>query len=626
MTTETAKKGMAGLTVAAIGIVYGDIGTSPLYALNEVFSKQNGNVDPTPANIIGVVSLILWGLTIVVSLKYVMLILRADNRGEGGIMALLALGLVAVTEHPKWLMPLTIIGVAGAALFFGDGVITPAISVLSAVEGLEQAAPALKQFVVPITVVILIALYLVQSKGSSGLGRWFGPVMVLWFAGLATMGIINIIDAPTILVALNPLRAVEFLLAQGWKAFVALGAIVLAFTGAEALYADMGHFGRQPIRRAWFCIVFPALALNYLGQGAILLTHPESLSNLFFHQLGSWSIYPLVVISTIAAVIASQATISGTFSITNEAISLGFFPRMKVIHTSYHEVGQIYVPLVNWMQLIAVLLAVIGFGSSSNLGAAYGIAVTGCMVITTILTFFVLRFGWKYNVWLASLATGFFLTIDLMLFAANTLKIGRGGWFPLVLGALVFTIMLTWKRGLELVTTKLTANAIALKEFLASLLAYPPARVEGVAVFVRRITEGVPHAMLHNLAHNKVLHAKNVFLTVHQQPVPRVPQAQRLTVQDLGNECYQIDVNYGFKDAPDVPEALSHCPIESLQFETMETSYFVSRQTIIPSVGSGMALWREQLFVMMYRNARDTAYYFNLPTNRVIELGNQIEI
>ncbi|MDP9108126.1 MAG: potassium transporter Kup [Pseudomonadota bacterium] len=626
MTNQKTKSGVAALTVAAIGIVYGDIGTSPLYALNEVFSKQNGNVELTPTNIVGVVSLIIWGLTVIVSLKYVSLILRADNRGEGGIMALLALALVAITDHPKWLMPLTVIGVAGASLFFGDGVITPAISVLSAVEGLEVAAPALKAYVVPITVAILIALYLVQHKGSSGLGRLFGPIMLLWFLGLAVMGIINIAATPSILAALSPFYALGFLLQHGWLSFIALGAIVLAFTGAEALYADMGHFGRRPIRLAWFFIVFPALALNYLGQGAILLTHPEAVGNLFFHQLGSWSIYPLVVISTIATVIASQATISGTFSITNEAISLGFFPRMKVIHTSSREVGQIYVPLVNWIQLGAVLMAVIGFGSSTNLGAAYGIAVTGCMVITTILTFFVLHFGWKYNIWLASLATFFFLAIDLVLFSANTLKITRGGWFPLVLGALVFTVMLTWKRGLELVTQKLTQNAIPLKEFLASLLEFPPVRVEGVAVFIRRITEGVPHAMLHNLAHNKVLHTKNVFLTVHQRPVPRVPDAQRLTVQELEHDCYQIDVNYGFKDEPDVPEALSRCPVEGLQFDTMETSYFVSRQTIIPSAASAMALWREQLFVMMYRNARDTAYYFRLPTNRVIELGNQIEI
>lgn len=626
MTTEKSRGGIAGLTVAAIGIVYGDIGTSPLYAMKEVFSKENGGVSLTQPNIIGVVSLILWGLTIVVSLKYVSLILRADNRGEGGIMALLALALVSVTDHPKWVMPLTLIGVVGASLFFGDGVITPAISVLSAVEGIELATPAFKAYVVPITVVILIALYFVQHKGSSRLGRWFGPIMLLWFVALAVMGVINIFHQPGILVALNPLHGLAFLFSHGWLSFIALGAIVLAFTGAEALYADLGHFGRRPIRFAWFVVVFPALALNYLGQGAILLTDPSAVNNLFFQQLGSWSIYPLVIISTIATVIASQATISGTFSMTHEAISLGFFPRMKVIHTSNDEVGQIYIPLVNWLQLIAVLLAVVGFGSSTNLGAAYGIAVTGTMVTTTVLTFFVLRFGWKYNLWLALLATGFFLAIDVVLFAANTLKIAHGGWFPLVLGALVFTIMLTWKRGLELVTTKLTLNAIPLKEFLHSLLAYPPARVEGVAVFVRRITEGVPHAMLHNLAHNKVLHTKNVFLTVHQQPVPRVPDAQRLTVQELGDQCYQIDVNYGFKDAPDVPEALAHCSVDGLQFDTMETSYFVSRQTIIPSVGSAMALWREHLFVMMYRNARDTAYYFKLPANRVIELGNQIEI
>lgn len=626
MNTEKTKKGIAGLTVAAIGIVYGDIGTSPLYALKEVFSKENGGVELTHANILGVVSLILWGLTIIVSLKYVSLILRADNRGEGGIMALLALALVSVTDHPKWILPLTLVGVAGASLFFGDGVITPAISVLSAVEGIELATPAFKAYVVPITVAILIALYLIQHKGSSGLGKWFGPIMLLWFVALAVMGVINVIHAPEVLAALNPLRGLQFLFQHGWLAFVALGAIVLAFTGAEALYADLGHFGRRPIRLAWFFIVFPALAINYLGQGGILLTNPAALNNLFFQQLGSWSIYPLVIISTIATVIASQATISGTFSMTHEAISLGFFPRMKVIHTSADEVGQIYIPLVNWLQLIAVLLAVVGFGSSTNLGAAYGIAVTGTMVTTTILTFFVLRFGWKYNLLLASLATGFFLAIDLVLFSANTLKIAHGGWFPLVLGALVFTVMMTWKRGLELVNKKLTENAIPLPEFLTSLLAFPPARVEGTAVFVRRITDGVPHAMLHNLAHNKVLHDKNVFLTVHQQPVPRVADEQRLTVHDLGHDCYQIDVNYGFKDAPDVPEALSHCQVEGLRFDTMETSYFVPRQTIIPSVAGPMAMWREQLFVAMYRNARDTAYYFRLPSNRVVELGTQIEI
>ncbi len=626
MNNEKTKSGVAALTVAAIGIVYGDIGTSPLYALKEVFSKDNGGVELNHVNILGVVSLILWGLTVVVSLKYVMLILRADNRGEGGIMALLALALVSVRDRPKWIMPLTLVGVVGASLFFGDGVITPAISVLSAVEGIELATPAFKPYIVPITVVILIALYFAQSKGTSGLGKLFGPIMLLWFVILAVMGVINIAASPQILVALNPLYALEFLFQHRWLAFIALGAIVLAFTGAEALYADLGHFGRRPIRLAWFFIVFPSLALNYLGQGAILLSHPEALDNLFFQQLGAWSIYPLVVLSTVATVIASQATISGTFSMTQEAISLGFFPRMKVVHTSAEEAGQIYIPLVNWLQLVAVLLAVVGFGSSTNLGAAYGIAVTGTMLTTTVLTFFVLHFGWKYRLVPALLATGFFLAIDLVLFSANTLKITHGGWFPLVLGAVVFTTMMTWKRGLELVTVKLTENAIPLQQFLDSLLEFPPARVEGTAIFIRRISDGVPHAMLHNLIHNKVLHHKNIFLTVHQEPLPRVPPEQRISMTDLGHECYQVDVKYGFKDAPDVPEALRNCSVDALHFSPMETSYFVSRQTILPSAAVGMAMWREQIFAAMYRNARDTAYYFRLPTNRVIELGTQIEI
>lgn len=626
MKSENSKNGVAALTVAAIGIVYGDIGTSPLYALKEVFSKDNGGVALNNVNILGVVSLIIWGLTIVVSLKYVTLILRADNRGEGGIMALLALALASVKDKPKWITPLTLIGVAGASLFFGDGVITPAISVLSAVEGIELATPAFKPYVVPITVIILIALYFAQSKGTSGLGKLFGPIMLIWFAILAVMGVINIAATPQILAALNPMHGLGFLFQHQWLAFIALGAIVLAFTGAEALYADLGHFGHRPIRLAWFVIVFPALALNYLGQGAILISHPEAIDNLFFQQLGAWSIYPLVVISTIATVIASQATISGTFSMTHEAISLGFFPRMKVIHTSFEEAGQIYIPLVNWLQLVAVLLAVIGFGSSTNLGAAYGIAVTGTMVTTTVLTFFVLHFGWKYRLVPALLATGFFLAIDVVLFSANTLKILHGGWFPLVLGALVFTVMLTWKRGLELVTTKLTDNAIPLQQFIDSLLGSPPVRVEGTAIFIRRISDGVPHAMLHNLIHNKVLHQKNVFLTVHQEPVPRVPVEERISMIELGHDCYQVDVKYGFKDVPDVPDSLEKCNVGALHLSKMETSYFVSRQIIVPFVGTDMLMWRKQIFAAMYRNARDTAYYFRLPTNRVIELGTQIEI
>lgn len=626
MISKKINKGVAALTVGAIGIVYGDIGTSPLYALKEVFSKENGGVELTQANVLGVVSLIIWGLTVIVSLKYVTLILRADNRGEGGIMALLALALESVKEHPRWTVALTMVGVVGASLFFGDGVITPAISVLSAVEGIELATPAFKSYVVPITVAIIIALYAIQHKGTSGLGRWFGPIMVLWFLALATMGVINIAQTPSVLRALNPIEGLAFLVRQGWPAFIALGAIVLAFTGAEALYADLGHFGHRPIRLAWFLIAFPALALNYLGQGAILISHPEALGNLFFQQLGAWSIYPLVVISTVATVIASQATISGTFSMTHEAISLGFLPRMNVIHTSTEEVGQVYIPFVNWVQLIAVLLAVIGFGSSTSLGAAYGIAVTGTMVITTILTFFVIRFGWKYNLAACLLATGFFLVIDLVLFSANTLKIAHGGWFPLVVGAIIFVIMITWHRGLALAAQKLHDTAIPLENFIASLLLHPPARVDGTAVFIRRIADGVPQSLLHNLAHNKVLHKHNLFLTVHHLPVPRIPASERVKLIQMGNGCVQVDLDYGFKDVVNVPFALANANLTNISLAPLETSYFVARQTMVPGQAPTMAHWRKTLFVTMYRNAGDTADYFELPTNRVIELGSQIVI
>ena len=626
MNELTKKNGITALTIAAIGIVYGDIGTSPLYALKEVFSKENGGVPLNEVNIFGTVSLIIWGLTLIVSLKYVTLILRADNKGEGGIMALLALALDSVRTRKRWLVPITIVGVAGAAMFFGDGVITPAISVLSAVEGIEVATPSLKPYVVPITVAILLALYAFQHKGTSGLGKFFGPVMILWFAVLAVMGIINILHHPAILKSLNPLLGLQFLLMRGPMAMAALGAIVLAFTGVEALYADLGHFGHRPIRLAWFLVAFPALALNYLGQGALLMTHPEALSNLFFQQLGSWSVLPLVVLSTVATVIASQATISGTFSMTHEAISLGFLPRMNVVHTSDEAVGQIYIPFVNWTQLIAVLIAVIGFGSSTALGAAYGIAVTGTMVITTMLTFFVVRFGWKYNFLIASLATLFFLTIDSVLFAANTLKIANGGWFPLLIGTIVLTIMLTWNTGISVALQKLKDFTIPLDKFLPNLLSHPPVRVEGTAVFLRRVSDGVPQALLHNLTHNRVLHSANIFLTVNHLTVPRVSIQDRVTIHKVGERCITVDLSYGFKDVVDVPTALALADLGDISVEPLATSYFVARQHMVAGPGPSMAIWRKNLFVTMYRNARDTADYLQLPSNRVIELGSQIEI
>ncbi|MES2537451.1 MAG: potassium transporter Kup [Pseudomonadota bacterium] len=625
MASHSSKNTLATLTIAAIGVVYGDIGTSPLYTMKEVFSKEHG-LALNEANLFGVVGLIVWGLTIIVSLKYVSLVLRANNNGEGGIMAMVALALSAVTRHSRWYYPVTLVGLVGAAMFFGDGVITPAISVLSAIEGLEVATPAFRPYVVPLTVVILVALYLLQQKGTAGIGRWFGPIMLVWFLALGTMGIINIVANPEILAALNPIHAANFLMRNKWLAFVALGAVVLAFTGAEALYADMGHFGKRPIRLAWSAVVFPALTLNYLGQGALLLANPAAVDNPFYQQLGPWSIYPLVILSTVATVIASQATISGTFSMTQQAISLGFLPRMRVVHTSESEIGQIYIPLVNWMQCIVVIMAVIGFGSSSNLAAAYGIAVSVTMLMTTILTFFVLRYKWRYNLLLCWAATGFFFVIDITLFSATTLKILHGGWFPLVLGAVMVMLMLTWKRGRELVFDNLKKHSIPINDFLQSLFIAPPHRVEGTGVFFRAEGDGVPHAMLHNLLHNKVLHERTLFLTVYNASIPSIPEAERIKVQALGHQCFQIDVHYGFKDERDIPAALELCKSAGLEFEMMSTSFFIARQTVISTVGGGMAMWRESVFAALSRNARDAADYFRIPTNRVIELGAQVEI
>ncbi|NGZ83485.1 potassium transporter Kup [Duganella aceris] len=626
MTEQHKKSSLAALTLSAVGIVYGDIGTSPLYTLKTIFDPEHG-LALNEANLQGIISLIFWGLSFIVSLKYVSLVLRADNRGEGGIMALMALALNSVSKFAQgWHYPLMLLGVFGATMFYGDSVITPAISVLSAIEGLEVAAPGLEQYIVPLTIIVLVTLYAVQRHGTAGIGRLFGPVMVVWFAALAAMGVTNIIAAPQILYALNPLHALRFMFENRMIAFVALGAVVLAFTGAEALYADMGHFGKKPIRAAWFLIVFPALALNYLGQGALLLTHPDAVSNPFFQQLGAWSVYPLVVLSTMATVIASQATISGTFSMTKQAIALGLLPRMRVTHTSATEIGQIYIPAVNWIQLAVVLLAVIGFGSSDKLAGAYGIAVTATMLATTVLTFFVIRYRWNLPLWLCIAATGFFFAIDVLLFSASTLKLFHGGWFPLLLGSVLFTIMLTWKRGRELVFENLQKHAIPLEEFLSSLFVAPPTRVYGTAIFLRGESDGVPHALLHNLSHNKVLHERVVFFTVHVIEEPYVPSDEQVKVTDLGHQCYQLNVYYGFKDEPDIPKALALCECLGLPFEMMETSFFIARQTVISAPGSGMATWREHLFVTMSRNARGAADYYQIPPNRVIELGTQVEI
>jgi len=622
---RTSSHSLAALALGALGVVYGDIGTSPLYTVKEIFTGSGG-IPLSQVNVVGVVSVIFWALMIVVSLKYVTLILRADNHGEGGIMALLALASSAVKKLPRLRYGLLLAGVFGAALFYGDGVITPAISVLSAVEGLEVAAPSLTPYVVPLTVAVLVLLFIFQRRGTAGVGRLFGPVMVIWFGILALGGLLNVYKAPEILVALNPYYGVRFLYQNGWVAFVGLGAIVLALTGAEALYADMGHFGRRPIRLAWFTFVFPALALNYLGQGALIMSDPKAIANPFYLLFPTWLLYPMIGLATAATVIASQAVITGTYSMTQQAIQLGFLPRTHIVHTSAMAEGQIYIPSINAMLLLAVVAAVIGFGSSTNLASAYGLAVTGTMLITTVLTFFVVRYAWGYNWLLCVLATGFFLVIDLAFFSANTLKIAQGGWFPLVVGLAIFTVMTTWKRGREILVTHLRQTQIPLKPFLESLVAEDITRVSNTAIFLVANPEGVPNALLHNLAHNQVLHDRVIFLTVIYREIPYVPHEQRVQVESLLRGFYRIKVFYGFMDKPDLVAALEACRGDGLEFNLLATSFFVSRETIVPTPGGGMADWREQLFATMSRLAGSAADYVNIPTNRVIEVGTRIEI
>lgn len=621
----TKKESLSVLCLAALGVVYGDIGTSPLYVMKTVFDPAHG-LALTDHNIIGVISLIFWAIMIVVTLKYITLFLRADNHGEGGIMALLSLASSSVINRPQLRNILFMIGAFGAALFYGDGVITPAISVLSAVEGLEVATPLLQPYVLPITLIVLISLFLIQQRGTGRVGAMFGPITLLWFVTLGLIGIINIAAAPEILHAFNPFFAVSFCLKNGLLAFITLGAVVLAVTGGEALYADMGHFGVKPIRFAWYGCVLPALILNYLGQGALLLANPSALSNPFFLLFPSWALYPMVVLATAATVIASQAVISGVFSVTRQAIQLGFLPRMQIRHTSDQKIGQIYIPFVNWILLVAVIMAVVGFGSSSNLASAYGVAVTATMVIETLLTFFVLRFAWNYPLTISILMTGFLLTVDATFFAATILKIFQGGWFPLVIGTIIFFVMITWNRGRKILEEHLRSVDIPLESFLESLIADPPARVAGTAVFLTSNPNGVPHALLHNLAHNQVLHECVVFLTVNYLEIPRVSYEERISIKKLIGNCYQITVRYGFKDEPDLPAALEICEQYGLEFEPLKTSFFLSREIIVSTPGGGMTQWQERVFATMARNAGNAAEYFKLPANRILELGTRIEI
>ena len=621
---QSSKSSLAALTLGAIGVVYGDIGTSVLYAVKEVFGS--GHVPFTPDNIYGILSIFFWTLTVIVSLKYVVLVLRADNNGEGGLIAMLALASQAVKDKPRLRKVLLAVGIFGTSLFYGDGVITPAISVLSAVEGLEVVSPHFKQYVIPLTLVVLFCLFAVQKRGTSGIGKFFGPVTLIWFLTIAVLGVSHIVTHPEILWAMSPHHAVGFMWAHPGISFIILGAVVLCVTGAEALYADLGHFGKRPIRLAWFAVAMPALTLNYFGQGALLLAEPEAVKNPFFMMAPDWALVPLVVMATLATVIASQALITGAFSVTKQVIQLGYLPRLNILHTSVRDTGQIYIPLVNWGLFVAIVLAVVMFRSSSNLAAAYGIAVTLDMLITTILTFFVIRFGWGYPLALCIAATGCFFAVDLAFFASNLLKLFQGGWFPLMIGGGVFMLMMTWKQGRSLLNDKLRADAIDLKDFLESVFLSPPTRVDGTAVFLTAEPGAVPNALLHNLKHNKVLHRQNLFVTVRNHEVPWIGRDKRLQVEPLGHDCWQVVVQYGFKDDPDIPSALHQLRVQGCDVEPMTTSYFLSRDTIIPTIGSGMAPWREKLFAQMHHNASGAADFLHLPSNAVVELGSKIEI
>ncbi|HXS52661.1 MAG TPA: potassium transporter Kup [Usitatibacter sp.] len=623
---STARRGTAGLALLALGVVYGDIGTSPLYAVKETFNPEHG-IPLDTAAILGGASAIFWALMIVVSLKYVTLVLRADNRGEGGIMALLALAISSARAGPRLAGAIVAIGVFGAALFYGDAVLTPAMSVLSAVEGLEVGAPELARWVVPLATGILVALFLLQKHGTGVVGLLFGPVCALWFAAIGAAGAWNIARSPAILGALDPRHAIHFVTAHGYASFLVLGSVLLAFTGAEALYADMGHFGKRPIRLAWFGLVAPALVLNYFGQGALLMVDPTALENPFYLAFPSWALYPMVALATAATVIASQATISGAYSMTQQAIQLGYLPRMAVRHTSETTMGQIYVPAVNWTLLAVVALAVIGFGSSARLASAYGVAVMGTMLVTSFLTFFVIRGRWGYPLWLCVAVTGFFLLVDLAFFTSAMHKVLEGGWFPLLTGAFVFVLMVTWKRGREMLLERLRSAAWPLAPFLRSLFVSPPHRVQGTAVFLTSAPDATPHALMHSLKHYKVLHERNVFLTVEFADVPWVAPEERVACESLGNECWRVRARYGFMDRPDVGLALELCAPSGLVFEPMDVSYFLSREKIVPVAGTeGMALWRDRLFAILARNAGSITDFFNIPTNRVVELGTQVEI
>jgi KUP system potassium uptake protein len=624
--TSHSAKATAPLMIAAIGVVYGDIGTSPLYALKESFSPEHG-LALSQANVLGILSLLFWTMTLVVSIKYVAFVLRADNSGEGGILALTALVLRKAPKGSRTRSALVMLGLAGASMFYGDAVITPAISVLSAIEGIEIATPLLHHYIVPITIGVIAGLFVIQSYGTASVGRWFGPIMVLWFLLLAAMGLAHIAANPGVLLALSPTYAIAMFVAHPLLAFGLLGAVFLSVTGAEALYADMGHFGRGPVRVDWFALVMPSLVLNYFGQGALVLADAEAVKNPFYLMVPQEFVLPLVVVATAATVIASQAVISGAYSLTQQAIQLGYAPRMQVEHTSSRQMGQIYMPFVNWALFVSVVMLVLAFHNSSALASAYGIAVSGTMVITTILLIFVARHIWNWGRIRILLLLVPLLAFDAAFFLANATKFTDGGYVPLAIGGVCFFLFVTWKRGRQILFTRLTEHGVALQTMVESLVAHPPQRVPGTAVFMTGTLATCPHALLHNLKHNKVLHERVVFLTIVTHDVPAVPEVDRVQLKKLAEGFYAMEAWYGFKQEPDMEEILGPaCERYGLAFDPMDTSFFLSRETVIPSELPGMAKWRDKVFAWMSRNGARATDYFNIPANRVVELGTHVEI
>ena len=620
----TNRRYLAILCFVALGVVYGDIGTSPLYAIRECFYGPHA-IAPTHDHVLGVLSLIFWALIVVISIKYLVFVLRADNHGEGGILALTALATPIRPTGRSERSLLILIGIFGAALLYGDGIITPAISILGALEGLSVATPVLQPYIVPLTIVILVVLFLFQRTGTAGVGKVFGPITLLWFAVLAVLGLMQIIRYPSVLAAINPAYAVGFFIDTGWHGYLVLGSVFLVVTGGEALYADMGHFGIRPIRIDWFVVVLPSLLLNYFGQGALLLENPAAAENPFYRLAPAWAIYPMILLAVAAAVIASQAVISGAYSLTMQAVQLGFSPRIKIDHTSSRQYGQIYIGGINWALMIGCILIVLGFRTSSNLAAAYGVAVTSTMVITTILFYVVAREQWRWSIWIAGPLAVAFLIIDLAFFGANIIKVAQGGWLPLVLAGIIYTVMLTWKRGRRILAERIQSEAKPLADFIKEVARSPVTRVPGTAIFMNGSASRTPPAMLHNLEHNKVLHERVVFVTVKTQQVPHVPPEQRVEVEAFGNGLFRVKLHYGFMEDPNIPEALATVG-KSVPINVADTTYFLGRETIISTRRPGMARWRERMFAVISRNATTATAYFGIPPDRVVELGEQIEI